>query len=140
MAIAKWSDELTTGVTEVDTQHKELIRLVNDFHEALMQGKGREVVGDAIHFLSDYVVKHFQMEERLMLDNHYPGYVAHKGQHEQFIKDFTKLANDFNTAENSSLLAINVQRSIMQWLINHIMKVDKEMAKYLIARSSGNAA
>jgi hemerythrin len=44
MAIAQWNDSLATGVNTVDTQHKEIIRMINESHEALSQGKGRSML------------------------------------------------------------------------------------------------
>lgn len=140
MVIAQWSDELATGMTKVDDQHKELIRMVNEFHDALSKGKGKEAVGKTINFLSDYVVDHFKNEEKLMLDHNFPGYVIHKSQHEQFLKEFSDLVKEVNAATATSFLAIRVQRAVVQWLINHIMNVDKQMAKFIIAKTGGNAA
>jgi len=140
MAIAKWNDDLTTGMQEVDGQHKELIRMVNELHEALSKGRGKEVIEDAIRFLSNYVIEHFKMEEKLMLEHNYPAYIPHKKEHEGFVNDFTNLVKEYNSTANSSFLAITLQRSVVQWLVNHIMKVDKEMAKFLITGPGGKAA
>lgn len=140
MVIAQWTDELATGMKKVDDQHKELIKMVNDLHDALSKGKGKEIVGKTINFLSDYVVDHFKTEEKLMLDYNYSGYLIHKSQHEQFIKEFGDLVKEVNAATAASFLAIRVQRSIVQWLINHIMNVDKHMARFIIAKTGGNAA
>jgi len=140
MAIAKWSDELTTGVYEVDNQHKQLIKMVNDLHEALSQGKGKDVIEEAIHFLSNYVIEHFQAEEKLMLKQGYAGYTAHKREHGKFVADFTDLVKEYNSTGSASFLAITLQQSIVQWLVNHIMKVDKAMAIFLLSSSKGDAA
>lgn len=75
MAIAQWNDSLATGVDKVDTQHKEIIRMINESHEALSQGKGRVYVEKAIGFLSSYVVDHFN---RTLRDNpHLTRYPMH---------------------------------------------------------------
>jgi hemerythrin len=140
MAIAQWNDELRTGVSKVDGQHLELINKINELHAALSQGKGKDKVEDAVQFLSGYVIEHFQTEEKMMVENGYPALAAHKKQHEQFIHDFTKLVQEYNTSANSSFFAITIQRSIVQWLVNHIMKTDKEMAKFVIAKTGGKVA
>src|SRR3990172_8154833 len=106
MAIAQWNEELATGVSRVDGQHKELINKINELHAALSQGKGKDMVEDAIQFLARYVVEHFQMEEMLMVAHNYPSYEAHKKQHDKFVQDFTDLVNDYNATGNSSFFAI----------------------------------
>lgn len=140
MAIAQWNDSLTTGVDKVDTQHKEIIRMINEFHDALSKGKGREYVADAIGFLANYVVEHFKLEEELMSKHRYPGFAAHKTQHEAFLADFGNLMKEYNSSGNSSLLAISFQQSVVKWLVNHIMKVDKEMAGFLIDAGGNKVA
>ncbi|MCL6473035.1 MAG: bacteriohemerythrin [Firmicutes bacterium] len=140
MSIAQWKDELSTGVNEIDNQHKELINLVNSLHASLSQGKGKEVVDDAVRFLANYVVEHFKNEEGLMLKHKYIGYPAHKREHENFVNYFNSLVSDYNAASNTSFLAINLQRSVVDWLVNHIMKVDKEMAKFVMAKAGSKIA
>ncbi|MDI6816180.1 MAG: bacteriohemerythrin [Actinomycetota bacterium] len=140
MVIAQWNDSLATGVDKVDTQHKEIIRMINESHEALSQGKGRVHVEKAIGFLSSYVVDHFKGEEELMAKHDYPARADHVRQHEAFLKDFTRLVSEYNTGGSSSALAINFQQSVVKWLVNHIMKVDKDMAEFLIAESGNKVA
>ncbi|MEW5706306.1 MAG: bacteriohemerythrin [Actinomycetota bacterium] len=140
MPIAQWTDELKTGVFEIDNQHKEIIKMINDFHEALSKGKGKEVVENTIRFLSDYVVKHFKTEEKMMLDYHYPAFPAHKREHDNFTAEFADLVKEYNKDSNASFIAITIQRSVVSWLVNHIMKVDKAMAKFLLDKSGGKVA
>ena len=35
MAFFDWNDELATGIPKIDEQHKKLISLVNELHDAL---------------------------------------------------------------------------------------------------------
>jgi hypothetical protein len=38
--IFPWQDAYSVGIPEIDAQHKQLIRLINDLHAAMLQGKG----------------------------------------------------------------------------------------------------
>ena len=140
MALAQWTQELETGVAKVDEQHKELIRMVNSLHDALSQGKAKEHIEEAFDFMAHYVVEHFQMEERMMTEHNYVGFPAHKHAHNYFIHDFSALTSKYHENPNSSFMAIQLQKAILEWLLNHIMKVDKEMAKAINAKSHGSAA
>ncbi len=42
MALLEWNDKLVIGISRIDNQHKELIRIVNELHEAMKSGKGNE--------------------------------------------------------------------------------------------------
>jgi hemerythrin len=130
MAI-KWSEDLATGISIIDKQHKELFIKVNDLINAMSKGKGKDEVGNIIKYLGDYVVFHFSAEERLMQDNKYPDYQPHKKQHESLINDFQQIKNDFTNQGASSFLTIEVQSRIGEWLINHIGKTDKAFGAFL---------
>ncbi|MDI3280784.1 MAG: bacteriohemerythrin, partial [Bacillota bacterium] len=93
----KWTEDLATGVTQIDDQHKELIERVNQLLAACSEGRGKEEVGRTLNFLSDYIVFHFGTEEKYMTQYDYPGYNSHKAQHTGFIKEFTDLKGKFET-------------------------------------------
>ena len=60
-----WNEQrMATGVREVDDQHKELIRHFNEFHEAMVHGKGQANAISLLGFLADYTETHFTCEER----------------------------------------------------------------------------
>jgi hemerythrin len=40
-----WKPEYSVGVSELDQQHKGLVAMMNELHDAMMQGKGSEVLG-----------------------------------------------------------------------------------------------
>ena len=60
--IYKWSDDLLTGNTQIDTEHKELIKAINDLLEACSKGKGRAEIEKTVKFLSSYTKTHFTNE------------------------------------------------------------------------------
>lgn len=127
----QWTQALSVGVDEIDNQHKELFNRINNLHTAISQGKGKEDIAKVIKFLEDYVITHFGAEERYMTRYDYPGYLAHKAQHTEFIKDFSNLKKEFETQGATSYLVIQVNLRVGDWLINHIGKVDKALGTFL---------
>ena len=67
MAI-EWTEDLATGVPEIDAQHKELFSRINRLLEACNQGQGRAEVGKTLAFLEEYVLIHFSTEEKIMTE------------------------------------------------------------------------
>lgn len=130
MAI-QWTQELSVGVTEIDKQHKELFKRVNDLLDALNQGKGKGEVGNLIKFLGDYTVVHFRDEEALMAKHKFPGLQAQKTEHAQLIKDFGDMSKEFSATGPSLPLLMQVQRKLVDWLTKHISKMDKEIGKFI---------
>lgn len=41
----EWSNELSVGIEEIDDQHRILVDLLNQVHEAIQKRRGAEVAG-----------------------------------------------------------------------------------------------
>lgn len=130
MAI-QWDQSLSVGIDEIDNQHKELFNRVNALLDACNQGKGKQVVGEIIDFLGDYVVTHFGAEERYMQQYNYPDYDAHKAMHDSFIDSFGQLKKKFESEGPGIQLVLQTNRTVVDWLIKHIGNTDKALGAFL---------
>lgn len=123
MALINWDDKLSVGVAEMDAQHKQLVDMVNNLHEAMKQGKSHEVMAVIVGDLKGYVKEHFSDEERYMKKINHPGLEAH-------IKEHTKLIEkvlDYETVviEGKQVSSVDVRTFLRDWLLNHIQGKDK---------------
>lgn len=126
-----WKEDLSIGVEQIDSQHKELIGRIDDLFEACNNGKGKEEVLKVIDYLGEYVVTHFSDEEGLQKKYGYPEYNNHKQMHTQFIKDFEVLKGNLDKDGVSPSLIIKMNKLLIDWLLNHIKKVDKELGAFI---------
>jgi len=126
MAYFSLSDDLKVGNSFIDQDHQKLVDLVNQLHAAMAQGHGKEVLGKILAELIRYSREHFKREEEHMQRIGYPGYAAHKQEHDKLIKDVVELQNKFNAG--NGMLSVQVSTFLRNWLVNHIMKVDKDLA------------
>jgi len=131
MAIS-WTEDLATGVDDIDTQHKELFSRINMLLEACNQGKGRLEVGNVIDFLEGYVIAHFAEEERWMIAHKYPAYPEHKAQHLEFMRNFSKLKAGFEKDGPGVHVVVTTNQMVVDWLRTHIRKLDKALAAFLV--------
>lgn len=128
----EWAPDLAVGVFEIDSQHKELFKRINNLLDAMKQGKGSAELGNTLKFLEDYTVKHFTAEENTMRKHNYPGYLEQKASHERFIKELSDLKKSFQASTSSNLdVLLKVQRQTSDWLVNHISSMDKEIGRFL---------
>jgi hemerythrin len=134
MAIT-WSDKLATGNSNIDNQHQELFRRFDILLAACNQRKAKEEIHNLLLFLGDYVKTHFSMEEALQKKHDFPGYPDHKKEHDGFILELQKLEEEFQLEGASCPLIIQTNQTMIDWLINHINKRDKEMAIFLRSNS-----
>jgi len=126
-----WRNDLSIGVEAIDNQHKELFNRINTLLDACTQGKGAEEVGSVIKFLEEYVVVHFNHEQSLMTKYNYPEYEAHKAMHIKFVEDFSKLKQQFEKEGATINFVIQTNQVVVDWLVNHISRVDKKLGAFL---------
>jgi hemerythrin len=124
----EWTPELAVGVELIDAQHQELIAAANALLSALNQGQGREAIATTLRFLEEYILLHFEAEEKLMVKHAYAGYPRHKQAHADFIRDFVALKRELVTRGASPSLAMRLHRCIAGWLPGHIATEDAALA------------
>jgi len=123
-----WNDSMSTGVLEVDNQHKELFRQVGLLHDAMAQGQGREKISKILDFLGDYVISHFAAEEAQMDRLECPAAEANKQAHADFLAVFTDLRQRFEHSGASSALVLEIHNTVSNWLVEHINKIDTQLS------------
>ncbi len=129
--LIEWTPKLAVGLDVIDDQHKELYRRINQLLEACSQGKGREVVGETLKFLEDYVVTHFGNEENYMTRLAYPEYSQHKAQHTHFINNLKELKTSFEQNGPGLPTIVATNHLVVEWLNVHIRNVDTKLAAFL---------
>ena len=129
-----WNSSLETGHRQIDLQHQELIELINEAEAGLVAGRDPEVLQDIMPRLLAYVLFHFATEDALM--THSGVNTAHATAHQQAHKEFTDRVNAMKSgvdAGETGLLAPLVSY-LQNWLVEHIMKTDRELANALAKR------
>jgi hemerythrin-like metal-binding protein len=126
-----FTDDLLTGLDDVDAQHRQLFDLANRVveHECHKGEDGQFFA--ALAFLSDYVQYHFAAEELAMKRASYPETELHQRAHQDFrelIGEFVEVSLEVpNVAELSARLT----EVISGWLTAHIRAADRDLARYL---------
>jgi hemerythrin len=128
-----WDVSMTTGVPQVDNEHKELFRQVANLNQAMREGKGRNEIGKILNFVGDYVVSHFAHEEKFMEDYRCPIAEANKAAHNQLIAKFKELQSRFESVGNSSALTLEIHDTLKNWLVQHIRQIDTQLLACTIA-------
>ena len=130
MPLMTWNDELSVKVKEIDDQHKKLIGLVNNLHDAIQAGKGKQVLEETLLELVNYTEYHFQTEEKYMKQFKYPGYLPHKMAHDEFAKKVLTHQADLKADRFVEPLAVMVFLKV--WVTSHIMDMDHQYSETFI--------
>ncbi len=126
----QWTPDLSTGENFIDIQHIELYRMVNVLVKGLQGGMSNQDLKKNIAFLQDYVVYHFNEEERDMEKYNYPEFEAHRKLHIAFIDAVDGIASKFSMHNDNSAVLEELATVGLNWLEQHITKVDTKLASF----------
>ena len=125
-----WDQSYNVGITHVDKQHKHLVYLINSLYNACLDEKNvlEETFKSVMKELVEYVMIHFRDEEAIMESVNYPQLKEHKKKHEVFVKEILATVSAYK--DGKQFVPNTFVRFLRDWLFNHILVSDKEMAKY----------
>jgi hemerythrin len=129
-----WTPALAVGIEEIDAQHQELFRRAGRFAKAL-ESTDRQEIGILLSYLRMYCVTHFGAEENWMRDVKYPGYAAHKAEHDRFVKDILALSAEHEKRRGPGLEPMRIGGWLSAWLKEHVKQSDVAFAAFLRART-----
>jgi hemerythrin len=127
---------MEVGVVKIDEQHKELIDRINSLVTMGSKVFSQEETQKTLDFLGNYVVQHFGDEEELQKECNYPKYEWHKAIHQDFIKDFIKLKEEFARYGASFNFTLELNHRIVSWIVRHIKSEDVEFGKFYTSQTN----
>lgn len=121
-----WDERYAVGDDEIDSQHRELFKFVNDFLEADTKDK----LLPCAMALYQYTRKHFKYEEGLMRKLAVPTemYSVHVEGHERLI---TRLNNLSNQIAIGTLDHKELEDFVTSWALSHIPVEDVKLSKFI---------
>ncbi|MFQ3573331.1 MAG: bacteriohemerythrin [Thermodesulfovibrionales bacterium] len=125
----QWSDVFSVNIRDIDEQHKQLFKLVNELFAAWKGNKPQEVVGKALDGLIQYTATHFKTEEEYFKKYNYPETSSHIEIHNALVKQALDLKQKFDAGKLD--INMEVMNFLKNWLNNHILRVDKRYGPYL---------
>jgi hemerythrin len=130
-----WDDSMATGDPHIDSQHKELIGLVDDLERVQIESVGALApVYDLLERVMDVTVSHFLMEEDLMRRVAYP--VAPRDTMLEQHKEFTHYARlrvlEFRKGHSASVVPL--QGFLREWLVEHEFGLDRLLVEWIRQR------
>lgn len=139
MALFVWDDKtFSTGFKAQDDQHKKLVGILNELHEAMSAGKAKEALGRVLTELVEYTKYHFTWEEKHMKEYAYAAYASHKAEHDALANKALALQQKFQSGETG--LSLETSEFLKAWLAHHIQEVDKKLGAFLAAKVQSKQA
>ena len=129
MAQFSWTDDLYTGSSLIDGDHRKLVDLVNAFFQSMQGGQGNGRVSKAMNDLIAYTREHFAREEAEMECIRYVAALAHRAEHIKLVKQLVELKEMLDAGGRMNIPA--VAGFLSGWLRDHILTTDMKLAAAL---------
>lgn len=124
-----WDDRYMTGETLVDSEHRQLVAIINEIIELTSKYETAEEITSVLDRLVQYAVVHFAHEEELMATCACdPRFAArHVAVHKNFAEQVTRMRE----APGGGVDLESLLRFLTSWLAYHILGMDKAMARQI---------
>ena len=132
MPLVNWDDSCKINIAVIDVQHQQLFKLLNMLHDSITKKEEGRGVKYYIQELVFYAKIHFAQEESFFSRFKFPGSLDHKHEHLEFINKVVEYQKEIDSAESSdSSIAIQMLCFLKEWLVHHIMVIDRKYADYI---------
>lgn len=129
MALFEWKADYELDISQIDDQHKELVRMINDLYSSIKAEDSGDAINQTLNQLLQYVDVHFETEERAMQDRHYPGLPDHIQLHDDLRKKVLELRKE--QLQGREIATFELLNFLTDWLKNHIATIDMAFGRYI---------
>lgn len=131
MHTLKWSNDFVLGIDEIDQQHQALVEKIKALDALTHVEPGEHTTRQLLADLTDYVREHFLLEECLMAKGRCSTELVfrHRVEHAYFRSVLKDVKSDFEGGR--ATVTISLIEYLVNWLLHHIVVVDREMASEL---------
>ncbi|MGA2690104.1 MAG: bacteriohemerythrin [Candidatus Korobacteraceae bacterium] len=132
MPLFIWNSSYSVNVKRFDADHQQLFNIINELHEGMKAGHGKDVMHDVLAKLLHYTERHFTAEEAVMKDLGYMQLPAHIEQHRKFTDKIKEVADQYKAG--AAGLSVDMLDFLTKWLSQHIMAIDKQYSEFMNAK------
>lgn len=128
--LIEWKDTYSTGMEEVDHEHRELIDLINELHARLDDPQAPLSVPAFFGDLNRAITAHFALEERHMREKGYDQLRDHKGDHERLLDEIRDMMEAYESSP-AEMRAPLLCKALDDWFSNHFRSHDARLHRML---------
>jgi hemerythrin len=126
----------------MNADHADEVRLLQELGRALAahrQDGDLAPVLERLALLAVHAREHFLKEEQVMREARYPGYLAHKAEHDRVLADMDEEARRFRDGRDADRLERFLFEVVPAWFVEHIRTMDLATADFVAARRRPDA-
>ncbi|MCD4714873.1 MAG: bacteriohemerythrin [Clostridiales bacterium] len=123
----KWDAQYELGISAIDEQHKELIKITGRLSDLLTNAiEGDDIYDEMVTIIenvTDYTVYHFQFEEELFNRFDYEYKDSHIAEHNKLIDEIRSL--DLRAVDEDQVVyGKKILKFLITWVFKHITGSD----------------
>ena len=122
-----FTDKFKIGVETIDEEHQMLFNIIGKIYDAIeveLVHDKFDLILDILDELKEYTRVHFADEESYMKEIGFEGLAQQELLHQKFIDTLSEVNLD-EVDDNQLSYLYEVLNFLQNWLVNHILKVDK---------------
>lgn len=135
MTILEWTPDLEIGVYEIDLQHRSLIGIANQLHDAIVSGKAERTIEWILEELVLYTKFHFDTEECYMRRYQPDCSTQHALEHGEMLKAVRRFKRKLKAGDEAIPLAVH--DFLQGWLSAHLKGTDRQLGDELREKMYG---
>ena len=129
----EWDDAWDIGIAEIDSQHRELIAVVNQLYEFVRDGAKPENMKAIVNRMIDYIRRHFASEERIMMKEGFDGLDEHRTIHVSLTEKLLSFRS--RNITDGTIDGDRLQKLLSGWLVQHFGKDDDLFREFMRAKN-----
>ncbi|QJB58306.1 hemerythrin domain-containing protein [Pseudodesulfovibrio sp. zrk46] len=130
MQTISWNDDLKLGIKTVDSQHRRIIGIANEFINAANQRSNGAALSHILTRLREQAVANLSVEERLMARARYSRRSVRSLENQRFKVGLKRLQRHLHTTGEATAQDIT---QFKQSLINHIRGAKRAVIRSIVA-------
>ncbi len=134
----EWSDALSVGIPEIDTEHRHFTHLVNELNIAIIGRMDVDEIKKRMQLILDDAINHFSHEEELFRDWGYPEADGHAMRHAQLMQSLNEIMGNFERG-GVEYEWIEAGLKVKEALIEHMLQEDMKYRDYRRSADAGSS-
>jgi len=127
--LIKWNETMRLGVPEVDFEHEALIDAINTLGELLQADDASDIIPSLLAEIHAQIEGHFALEEKIMRDQGFLGYEAHKEDHDRLLEQIRDIMSEAKTLDEPTLRA-DLAQKLNAWFSDHFKTLDRSFHRH----------
>ncbi len=130
----EWNAAFETGLETIDRQHRQLVRILKELHDAMRQGGRRRDLARVMNELVQCTRCHFSTEERLISETRYPEQVGHMQEHRALTEQAEAFAAE--VLQGRATASLRNLHFLKECLNRHRLDSDRKLAAHVRSRQA----